>query len=176
MTEERASVPMSDDTPLDQAVPSNSKYLSKEDVAQPMLVHIYMMTTDEVEGDNNQIEQRAVLHFHGDVKPFILNQTNKELLKAVLGAETIGQIRNRQVILYNDPTIMFGRKMVGGIRIRSAEAPPAAAPYDPQALTAGAPSPYPPSTTAAPIPGPQDPGTVAQPGTGPDDFNDDIPY
>ena len=162
---------MSDDTPLDQAVPSNSKYLSKEDVVQPMLVHIYMMTTDEVEGDNNQIEQRAVLHFHGDVKPFILNQTNKELLKAVLGAETIGQIRNRQVVLYNDPTIMFGRKMVGGIRIRSAEAPPAAAypaatpaPYDPAALAAGAPAPNPPAANPP------------QPGTGPDDFNDDIPY
>jgi len=163
MMDERASVPMNDDTPLDQAVPSNSKYLSKEDVMEPLLVQIYIMTTDEVEGDNNQIEQRAVLHFHGDVKPLIVNQTNKELLKAVTGAQTVGQLRNQQVILYNDPTIMFGRKMVGGIRVRSAQQQP---------MTGHIP--------VAPIPGPQNPGQVVTPPAGTPfpngDPNDDIPY
>lgn len=120
MTDDRMSVPISDDTPLDATVPSKSKYLTKEDCEPPILVQIFNMTTDQVEGDNNQMEERAVLHFHGDVKPMILNNTNKELLKAITGATTVGQIRNRQVILYNDPTIMFGRKMVGGIRIRAA--------------------------------------------------------
>lgn len=162
MNDERNSVPMTDDTPLDLAVPSKSKYLSKEDVVQPMLVQIYIMTTDEIEVDN-AIESRAVLHFHGDVKPMILNNTNKELLKAITGATTVGQIRNQQVVLYNDPTIMFGRKMVGGIRIRSAQAPA------PMQYPAATPPVVPPAAPIAP---------QAQPETGNPDvpFDDTIPY
>ena len=124
MTDERTSVPLPDDTPLDQAVPSNSKYLTKDDVGSGLVVQIHMMTTDQVEGDNNVIEQRAVLHFHGDVKPMILNQVNKEMLKVVTGATTTGGVKNQQIILFNDPTIMFGRKMVGGIRIKAPQAAP----------------------------------------------------
>lgn len=122
MSEDRASRPIPDDTTLDKAVPRQSKYLGKEDVDPPLLVQIFQITLDEVEGDNGAIEERAVLHFHGDVKPWIVNQTNKELLKGILGAETTGQLRDRQIILYNDPTIMYMGKLTGGVRIRSAVA------------------------------------------------------
>ena len=157
MTEDRTSVPMDDNMSLDQAVPSKSKYLSKEDCEPPLLVQIHYMSMDEVEGDNNVIEHRAVLHFHGDVKPLILNNTNKELLKAITGATTIGQLRNQTVTLYNDPTIMFGRKMVGGIRIRAAGAPA------PQGLPQTAPPPAPAAPEQGPAPNPP----MA---------NDEIPY
>ena len=119
MNDDRLSVPMSDDTPLDKAVPKQSKYLTKEDCDPPLLVQIFNVTTDQVEGDH-AVEERAVLHFHGDVKPMILNNTNKELLKAITGATTVGQLKNQQVVLYNDPTIMFRGKITGGIRIRAA--------------------------------------------------------
>jgi hypothetical protein len=131
MTENLTSVPMSDDTPLDQAVPSTSKYLRKEDVEPPLLVQIFNMTTDQVEGDTNAIENRAVLHFHGDIKPMILNSTNRELLKAITGANTVGGLRNQQVILYNDPTIIYKGKLTGGIRIRAATQPAPAQPTQP---------------------------------------------
>ncbi len=163
MNDERTSVPMSDDTPLDQAVPSKSKYLNKDDVGTGIVVQIFNMTTDQVEGDNGVIEERAVLHFHGDVKPFILNQANKELLKMITGATTVGGVRNHQVILYNDPSIMYGRKLTGGVRMRSPQE------------QAG----YPPPPQA-PIPGPQAPAQVATPPSGTPfpngDPNDEIPY
>ena len=158
MTEDRPSVPMNDNMTLDQAVPSKSKYLTKDDCEPPLLVQIFQMTTDQVEADN-VIEERAVLHFHGDIKPMILNNTNKELLKHITGATTVGGVKNHQIILYNDPTIMFGRKMVGGIRIRSPQAPP-----QPQAYPAATP-PIVPTAEAT------------QPGTGSQDFDpDSIPY
>jgi hypothetical protein len=122
MTDDRSSTPFPDDTPLDKAVPKNSKFLSKEDVDPPLLVQIFQMTTDQVEGDHG-IEDRAVLYFHGNVKPLILNNTNKELLKAITGATTTGGVKNHQIILYNDATIMFRGKMTGGIRIRAATQP-----------------------------------------------------
>ena len=109
---------LNDSMSLDDAVPSNSKYLAKEDVGQGMLVHISHMTLDDVESDN-VVNRLAVLHFHGDVKPLILKKTNKELLKLATGESTIAGIRNKQVILFNDPTIIFQGRLVGGIRIRS---------------------------------------------------------
>jgi len=125
MNDERASVPLNDDLPLDQAVPSKSKYIAKEDCDPPLLVQIAYMTSDDVEVDGN-VSTCGVLHFNGDVKPFILNNTNKELLKAITGAQTVGQLRNQQVVLYIDPTIMFGRKMVGGVRVRAVNPQPGA--------------------------------------------------
>ena len=104
MNDPTPSTPISDDMPLDQAVPSNSKYISKEDVDPPILVQIAYMTTDDVEADGIT-RQLAVLHFHGDVKPLILKHTNKELLKAITGAQTAGQVKDHQIVLYNDPTI-----------------------------------------------------------------------
>jgi hypothetical protein len=121
---EHQSVPMDDNMTLDQAVPSQSNYLSKEDVGQGVLVQIAYMTQDQVE-DGGNVKTRAVLHFHGDTKPLILNQTNKELLKQVTGAQTLGQLKGKSIILYNDATVMYAGRMTGGIRIKAA---PQAAP------------------------------------------------
>ena len=166
MSEDRTSIPINDDVPLDMAVPSKSKYLSKEDCATPILAQIYIMTTDEIEVDNGGVEQRAVLHFHGDIKPLIVNNTNKELLKLITGAETVGQLRNKSIVLYNDPTIMFGRKMVGGIRIRAVKAN-----YAPPA-TMSNPTYAPPETE---LPRPRPTPEISYPSTDVP-FDDDIPY
>jgi len=146
---------MSDDTMLDKAVPKNSKFISKEDVDPPLLVQIFNMTTDQVEGDAGMIEERAVIHFHGDVKPLILNQVNKELLKAITGATTVGQLRNQQIILYNDMTVMYKGKLTGGVRIRSAQQQAPIQPVAPAAPAAQPAITYPSTDTP---------------------FNDDIPY
>lgn len=116
--DDRMSAPMDPNMSLDAAVPSKSKYIAKEDVERPVLAQISHMTTDMVEGDHGN-EPRAVLHFDGDVKPLILNNTNKETLKAITGAETIGQLKGHQIVLFNDPTVMFGKKRVGGVRLRA---------------------------------------------------------
>ena len=125
MTDEHMSTPIPDDMPLDKAVPRNSKYLSKEDVDPPLLVQIFKMTTDQIDGDLGP-EEKAVLHFHGDVKPFILGPTNKNMLKAITGATTVGEVRNHKIILYNDPTVAFRGKLTGGVRMRSAVQTPVA--------------------------------------------------
>lgn len=107
-----------DNATLDSTVPSQSKYLSKEDVDPPLLLTVAGMRLDELEIEG-QRERKAVLCFTEDVKPMILNNTNKELLKVATGGETVGQIRGKQIVVFNDPTVMFGKKAVGGIRIRA---------------------------------------------------------
>ena len=110
--------PLSDEMTLDDAVPRQNKYCAKEEVGQGLLVTISHMTVDDIE-DNGVFEKRTVLRFHGDTKPLILNQTNKELLKVATKATTIGGVKEKQIVLYNDETIMFGGKMTGGIRLRA---------------------------------------------------------
>ena len=113
-----------DDTTLDDAVPRQTKYLAKEDCDPDVLVTIAGMTLDDIERDDGKNDRRAILHFHGDLKPLVLNQTNKELLKEITGATTVGGVKNKKVVLYNDATIIFKGKMVGGIRLRAAKNQP----------------------------------------------------
>ncbi len=150
MSDERASVPFGDNTTLDEAVPRKSNYLSKEDCDPPILVQIAWLAQDEIKVDNDQIENRAVLYFHGDIKPLILNPTNRDTLKALLKANTAADLKDKQIVLFNDLTVSYQGR-VGGVRIRSAQhqAPVSHVPVAPTA---------PPAADYAP------------------DFNDDIPF
>ncbi|KKK56170.1 hypothetical protein LCGC14_3067220 [marine sediment metagenome] len=150
MSDERASVPFGDDTSLDDAVPKQSKYLSKEDCDPAILVQIAYLAQDEIRVDNDAVESRGVLYFNGDIKPLILNPTNRDILKAILGVTSAGQLKNQQIVLYNDLTVVF-RGKVGGIRIRSAQ------------------------QEAAPVSHIPDQGSQAQ-DFPPQDFDDDIPF
>ncbi len=120
MNDERASVPFGDNTPLDDAVPRKSNYVTKEDCDPPIIVQIAYLANNEIKTDNDRIENRAVLYFHGDTKPLILNPTNRDILKAILHVQTSGELKNKQIVLYNDLSVVYQGR-VGGIRIRSAE-------------------------------------------------------
>jgi len=115
---------LSNETTLDDAVPRQSKYLTKEDCDPAILVSISGMTMDDIETTDGERERRTILHFNGDTKPIILNQTNKELLKEITGETTVGGVKGKKVVLYNDPTIIYKGKLVGGIRLRAAKKQP----------------------------------------------------
>ena len=121
---------------LDQAVPKKSNFLAKEDCGESgIIVTVAGLAMTDIEGDNGQNEHRTILKFVEDIKPMVLNQTNKELLKHVTGETTAGGVKGKRIIVYNDPTIMFGNKMVGGIRIKAvpqeqSSAAPAAPPFN----------------------------------------------
>lgn len=109
-----------DDTPLDGVVPSKSKYLAKEDVGEEgMNVTIAGFSQEEVKGDDGT-ELCPVLHFEEDVKPLILNKTNKNRIKHITKAETAGQARGKKINVFNDPMVEFGGRLTGGVRIRPA--------------------------------------------------------
>ncbi len=105
---------------FDQLVPSNSKYLSKADVGEDGLTltikGFRVETLDSDEGN----EEKTVMHFVEDVKPMVLNRTNAQLVGVCTGAKTAGEARGKQLVVYNDPTIAFGGKIVGGLRIKKA--------------------------------------------------------
>ena len=113
---------------FDQLVPSESKYLSKSDVGEDGIVlTIKGFRMETIKGDDGE-EDKVVLHFIEDLKPMILNRTNSQLVGVATGAKTAGEARGKQIVVFNDPTVSFGGKITGGLRIKKVTGAPKAAP------------------------------------------------
>jgi hypothetical protein len=113
---------------FDQLVPSNSKYLTKDDAGEDGIIltikGFRMETLKSDEGD----EEKMVMHFVENVKPMILNRTNAQLVGVCTGAKTAGEARGKKIVVFNDPTVGFGGKITGGLRIKKVAGQPKPAP------------------------------------------------
>lgn len=109
---------------FDNLVPSQSKYLAKGDVGEDgLILTIKGFKMESVKGDDGD-EDKVVMYFDEDVKPMILNRTNSQLLGVVTGCKNAGEARGKQVVVYNDPTVGFGGKITGGLRIKKVAGAP----------------------------------------------------
>src|SRR3990167_3674831 len=105
------------DLSFDQLVPTNSKYLKKEDVGDGVVLTIRGFKRETVEGDNGD-EEKVVMYFEEKYNPMVVNRTNSQLIGIATGAANAGEAKGKQIIVFNDPTISFGGKVTGGLRIR----------------------------------------------------------
>jgi hypothetical protein len=99
----------------------SSKFLKKEDVGEGSLVTIRAVTQENVAKEGVDPEMKWVLHFDQFEKPMVLNSTNGQIIGKITGIEDdieVGWI-GKQVVLYNDPNVSFGGKLMGGIRVRA---------------------------------------------------------
>lgn len=116
------------DLTFDQLVPSESKYLSKSDVTEDgVILTIKGFRMETLKTDDGE-EDKMVLHFMEAVKPMVINRTNAQLLGVATGCKTAGEARGKKIVVFNDPTVGFGGKITGGLRIKkvSGEPKPAA--------------------------------------------------
>jgi len=115
---------------FEQLVPSKSKYLTKDDVGEDgMILTIKGVRMETLESDEGN-EDKVVLHFQENVKPMVLNRTNAQLIAVATGAKTAGEAKGKKIVVFNDPTVSFGGKITGGLRIRKVSGAPKAAPKD----------------------------------------------
>src|SRR5262245_29619998 len=113
---------------FDQLVPRNSKYLAKEDVGEDgLILTVRGVKMETIKGDEGE-EEKIVLYFLEDVKPMVLNRTNAQLLGTATGASNAGEAKGKQIVVYSDPTVAFGGKIVGGLRIKKIAGAPKQAP------------------------------------------------
>lgn len=113
---------------FEQLVPSKSKYLTKDDVGEDgMILTVKGVRMETLETDEGN-EDKVVLHFIENVKPMVLNRTNAQLIAVATGAKTAGEAKGKKIVVFNDPTVSFGGKITGGLRIRKATGQPKAAP------------------------------------------------
>lgn len=116
---------------FDQLVPTNSKYLKKEEVGEDgVILTIKGFKYETVEGDSGD-EQKLIMYFMENYNPMVINRTNAQLIAVATGAANAGDAKGKEIVVYSDPTISFGGKVTGGLRIKKlAGAPKTASKQD----------------------------------------------
>ena len=117
---------------------SNSKFLKHQDVGAGALVTVRGVKQENVALDGAEPEFMWAVYFNQFDKALILNKTNAESIAEITGAyDDIEKAWiGAEIVLYTDPNVSFGGKLVGGIRCRKprlSTAPPQAQipPYTP---------------------------------------------
>lgn len=108
----------------------SSKFLKKDDCEPPVLVTIRDCTEENVAKEGAPPELKWCLHFNETEKPMVLNSTNGQIIAGFIGKDNTEEWAGHKVVLYHDPNVSFGGKLIGGIRCRAPRgaAKPTAAP------------------------------------------------
>ena len=85
------------DMTFDELVPTQSKYLSKTDVGEGLVLTIKGFRMEAIKGDDGD-EDKMVMHFaEPDTKPMIINRTNSQLIGVATGARTAGEAKGMKI-------------------------------------------------------------------------------
>lgn len=99
-----------------------STYLKQSDLGgKRVLVTIDHVKVEDV-GQGADQERKPVVYFRKAEKGMVLNRGNADSITSIVGDDETDNWGGHQVVLYVDPSVMFGGKRVGGIRVA---APPA---------------------------------------------------
>lgn len=107
-----------------------SRFLKKEDVDPPIDVTITAVKQDNVAMQDDAPDMRYVMFFKELEKGLVLNVDNGELLTDITGSDDSENWIGHQVQLWSDPSVKYGGKRVGGVRIRRVGGYPADATRD----------------------------------------------
>jgi hypothetical protein len=95
------------------------KYLKKEDCDPPMLVTIDRFEEENVAREDQPTDMKWVMYFKDNEKGLVMNSTNLQLAAIAFGTQETDEWIGRSLVLYHDPNVSFGGKLVGGIRVRA---------------------------------------------------------
>jgi hypothetical protein len=98
---------------------SQSNWLKKEDVGAGTLLTIRGFEEANIALEGEKTNMRWVMFFEEVEKGLVLNTTNGQILASIFGTDQADECVGQKVVLYTDPNVSFGGKLVGGIRIRA---------------------------------------------------------
>ena len=101
----------------------DSKFLRKEDCGRGILVTIDGVSQENIAKEGAPEELKWVMYFRELDKPLVLNSTNGQILAKITGSEESDDWNGTEVVLFHDPNVSFGGKLVGGIRVRAPRKP-----------------------------------------------------
>jgi hypothetical protein len=111
-----------------------SKFLKQSDIGQGALMTVRGVNPHNVAKEGAEQENKWCLEFHESDKPLVLNSINIQLCEKIFGSDDTDDWVGQRIVLYVDPTVSYGGKVTGGIRVRApkkAAAPVAKAPLPP---------------------------------------------
>lgn len=97
----------------------DSKFLKKEDCNPPILVTIKKLTQENMAMEGDPAEMKWCVWFNECPKPMGLNSTNAQLISQIVKSEETDDWPGHKIVLYNDPSVSYGGKLIGGIRVRA---------------------------------------------------------
>ena len=96
-----------------------SKYLRKEDLPHPTTVTIRAISPSTVNvGTETEPDMKYLMAFVEGFKPLVLNSTNIHLAVLATGTDETDEWPGKKIVIWADPSVSFGGKLVGGVRIR----------------------------------------------------------
>lgn len=97
----------------------NSTYLTQRDV-ENLSARERRVTVDRVEAERvgEEKDLRLVTYFVTLDKGLVTNMTNGEILSEIVGSTKTSDWHGADVEIYVDPSVGFGGKRTGGIRLR----------------------------------------------------------
>ena len=94
-----------------------SNYLKKDDVGTGFQVTIREVIEGNIAQDGKPIDLKWLIYFNEFDKPLVSNVTHREQIAAYLGSRNTDHWLGKQVVLFNDLSVLYGSN-VGGIRVR----------------------------------------------------------
>lgn len=101
-----------------------SKFLKTADVPDPVIVTIRGVGQVNVAKDDAEPEMKWAIKFTEFDKAMVLNTTNLQVAANVLGSKDTDEWKGKEIVLYTEPNVSFGGKVVGGLRFRGQEKAP----------------------------------------------------
>ena len=107
-----------------------SKWLTQDDIGAGERTLTIKKVQIETVGTEEDADEKPVMHFFEVEKGLAVNATNWDVIAELYGDES-DHWQNKVITLYVDPTIKFGGKKVGGIRVKGMAAAMAPATVQP---------------------------------------------
>jgi hypothetical protein len=83
------------------------------------LVTIKEIGQENISKEGAEPNLKWILYFHEVDKGLVLNSTNGQIIAKIAGSDESDDWADVQIVLYHDPNVSFGGKLVGGIRVRA---------------------------------------------------------
>lgn len=121
------------------------RFLTQKDVQKPVLVTITGYREFNVALEGAEEDLRWTLSFREFEKPLVLNSTNGQIIAAIMGSDEAEDWIGKKIVLYIEPSVSYGGRVTGGIRVRAVRNQPAspqkAPEANPEPQTLGTPNP-----------------------------------
>jgi len=98
-----------------------SKFLKQSDVGTGALLTVKGIEQHNVAKEGADPELKYCISFLESEKPLVANSTNLQLCASIFGSDDTDDWTGKKIVLYTDPNVSFGGKLVGGLRLRKAK-------------------------------------------------------
>jgi len=106
----------------------STKFIQKSEIENSphggLLVTIKEVAEENVAPEYKAEEIKYVIYFEEAYKPWTPGIETPEVIKQIAGTGNVDDWPGIKLVLFVDPNVKFGRKMVGGIRCRAPKTQP----------------------------------------------------